>query len=455
MNETIAALATPPGKGGIAVIRISGEKAYEVASCVFSPLHSNKTLQNAKGYTALFGYFMQNGVVADEVVALCFRKPYSYTGEDVVELSCHGGSAISEMLLRACFEAGACPAPAGEFTRRAFLNGRISLTQAEAVMDLISATGKQAANAAAASMEGALYQKIKQVQTHLITLSGHLAAFIDYPEEDVPELKASTLQAGLEQDCLCLKELIDGYDTGAILRRGVQVAIVGSPNVGKSTLMNLLSGFERAIVTPIAGTTRDVVEQELMIAGIPIHLADTAGIRETQDVVEAEGIRRSYTHLRRAGLILAVYDASRMVTEEDILLAKECAQKPAIALLNKTDLPKQFDEEKIEPYFQSIVPIVAKEPSFLSKIETEVSKVLGLSHVDSDAILLANERQLVAAKQAYEALQEAKEGLSFGLTLDAIGVCMEDALKALYRLTGEDATEDVIEEVFAKFCVGK
>ena len=249
-NGTIAAIATPPGVGGIAVVRISGSGAYSVAEAVFRPKNPNKSLRAASGYTALFGYFVEDGALCDEVVALCFRAPHSYTGEDVVELSCHGGSAVSARLLRACCAAGAAPAGPGEFTKRAFLSGRISLTQAEAVMDLINATSRQAAAAAAAAMEGALYAKIKSVQENLVSLAGHIAAYTDYPEEDVPELSMGALEASLGCAKAALDKLIAGYDAGAVLRRGVDTAIIGSPNVGKSTLLKLLAG----LIEPVCGT---------------------------------------------------------------------------------------------------------------------------------------------------------------------------------------------------------
>ena len=454
-DSTVAAIATPPGKGGIAVVRISGPQAYRVASAVFRPADPKKSLEKAKGYTALFGHFILDGAVADEVVALCFRAPRSYTGEDVVELSCHGGSAVSELLLRACLCAGAQPAGPGEFTKRAFLSGRISLTQAEAVMDLIGATGRQAAAAAAASMEGALYKKIEGVRAKLVALAGHLAAFIDYPEEDVPDLSAKALAATVRECLDAMEALIAGYGTGEVLRRGVRTAIVGSPNVGKSTLMNLLAGFERAIVTPVAGTTRDVVETELSLGGVRLHLADTAGIRQTSDVVEAEGIRRSYAQLERAGLVLAVFDASRKTQPEDEDLARRCAGRPALAILNKSDLAKNFDETRIAPYFFKIISISAKDADFLPVVENAVSEILGTAHADPDALLLANERQLAAAQRAAAALRDALRAVQDGMTLDAAGVCIDDALEALYALTGEHAGDDVIEEVFSKFCVGK
>lgn len=455
MEQTIAALATPPGEGGIAVIRISGRQAYEIAQKVFQPAKQGRQLSTAAGYTAMLGHFIQNGTIVDEVVALCFRAPRSYTGEDVVELSCHGGTAVSELLLRACFEAGAAPALAGEFTRRAFLNGRISLTQAEAVMDLIGATGRQAAAAAAAVMQGALYQKIQTVQQHLVGLAGHLAAFIDYPEEDVPQLNAAQLRTGLLEDIQILKQLIDGYDTGAVVRRGVKAVIAGSPNVGKSTLMNLLTGCERAIVTPIAGTTRDVIEQEIMLAGIRIQLADTAGLRQTDDVAEAEGIRRSHLYLQQAGLILAVFDASTELSAQDFELAQQCRGRTALAVLNKNDLPCLWNRAVIEDCFCAMVSVCAQQPQARTQLEQAVAQTLGTANVDTDALLLANERQLEAAQAAYTALCEARQALDDGMTLDAAGVCIQDALSALYALTGEQVSEEIINEVFSSFCVGK
>ncbi|MEG0804012.1 MAG: tRNA uridine-5-carboxymethylaminomethyl(34) synthesis GTPase MnmE, partial [Pygmaiobacter sp.] len=309
-SETIAAIATAAGKSGIAVVRLSGPDAYEISSRVFVPANSEKSLARAPGYTALFGHFVREGKRCDEAVALCFRAPKSYTGEDVVELSVHGGIAVVETLLKSCYDAGAAPAAAGEFTKRAFLHGRISLTQAEAVMEMINATSRQGTAAANAALEGALYQKIHTVTDALTVLAGHIAAYTDYPEEDVEELSAAQLSATLHGADTVLEQLIANYETGSILRRGVTTAIVGSPNVGKSTLLNLLSGYEKAIVTPIAGTTRDVVEQEISLAGTTLLLADTAGLRETEDLVEAEGIRRSMAHFEDANLVLAVFDGS-------------------------------------------------------------------------------------------------------------------------------------------------
>ncbi len=454
-TTTIAALATPPGVGGVAIVRVSGPDAYAVAARVFRPADNKKSLAGARGYTALFGYFIENGKIADELIALCFRAPRSYTGEDVVELSCHGGASVSGRLLRACFSAGAVPAGRGEFTKRAFLSGRISLTQAEAVMDLINAASRQGANAAAAVLEGALYKKIAAVREELLTLAGHIAAAADFPEEDVPELSESALLSVLSSAKNTLGILIEGYDTGAVLRRGVETVIAGSPNVGKSTLMNLLAGFEKAIVTPVAGTTRDVVEAEVQLSGVRLLLADTAGLRETRDVVEAEGIRRSRVRLDRAALVLAVFDASRPLSPEDLALARACAGRPALALLNKSDLPQVTGKEALQPYFEKVLVGSALDEHFLTRLESAVTQVLRLNAVDEDACLLANERQLAAAKAAEAALDGAVRAVRGGMTVDAVGVCVDDALNALYSLTGENAADDVIDEVFSKFCVGK
>ncbi len=455
MEHTIAALATPPGVGGIAVVRISGENAIEVASKVFTPFHKEKTLEKAKGYTALFGSFIENGLKRDEVIALVFRAPHSYTGEDVVELSCHGGSEVAAALLRAVYTYGAAPAAKGEFTKRAFLSGRISLTEAESVMDLINANSQSAAKAAASAMNGALYREIQSVQASLLTLCGHIAAFTDYPEEDVSALSPDEMLPILQSAHAILLQLIQNYDAGALLRRGVETAIVGSPNVGKSTLLNLLSGFERAIVTPLAGTTRDVVEQEIRLADITLTLADTAGIRETEDVIEAEGIRRSFARMENAAFILAVFDASVPATQQDIALAEKCAGRPALAVLNKSDLPVQFDTAAIAPYFKTIITISAENRAFLQTVSQAVLQALGANDYDTSGAALANERQLLAARAACEALGDAISAVQNGITLDAVGVCIDDALASLYTLTGENASDAVIDEVFAKFCVGK
>ena len=454
-NTTIAAIATAPGAGGIAVVRLSGPESYAVAVRVFHPANPNKNVEEAKGYTALFGSFVEGDDAFDEGVALFFREPHSYTGEDVVELSCHGGSAVARRLVEACIAAGAAPAAPGEYTRRAFLNGKMSLTQAEAVMDIISADGKQGAALANASLSGALAKKIGAEKEALTGLQAHLAAWVDFPEEDVPELDDAHLHTVLGQVQQELNGLIKNYDAGAVLREGVDCAIVGRPNAGKSTLLNLLAGFDRAIVTPVAGTTRDVVEQAVQLGDIRLNLFDTAGLRQTDDAIEAEGIRRSWKKLDEAGLILAVFDGSEPLTREDLALARRCAGRPAIALVNKEDKPARFDAEIIAGDFAMVIPVCCQEEGSRKVIAAAVARLLGTNQIDPHAASLSGQRQLAAATRARDAVAGALDAVEGGFGLDAVSVCVDDALDALCELTGENASEAVINEVFERFCVGK
>jgi len=345
------------------------------------------------------------------------------------------------------------PAP-GEYTRRAFLNGKLSLTQAEAVMDIISADGRQGAALANASLNGALARKIATQKDALTALQAHLAAWVDFPEEDVPELSQSHLcdvLGGVEQE---LDALIQSYDAGAVLREGVDCAIVGKPNAGKSTLLNLLAGFDRAIVTPVAGTTRDVVEQAVQLGDVRLNLFDTAGLRQTEDEIEAEGIRRSWKKLDEAGLILAVFDGSERPTREDMELAQRCGGRPAIALVNKEDKPTRFDADLIAPYFAMVLPVCCQEEGARKVIAAAVARLLGTNQIDPHAASLSGQRQLSAATRARDAVAGALDAAQ-GLGLDAVSVCVDDALDALCELTGENASEAVINEVFERFCVGK
>ena len=460
MSSTICALATPPGAGGIAVVRVSGPEAYAVVGEIFTPRNPAKRIAEAKGYTAMLGHYHLRGEEMDETIALFFRAPHSYTGEDVIELSVHGGNAMAQGLLEALYLAGAAPAGPGEFTRRALENGRMSLTQAEAVMEIISAEGRQGAALAKSALDGALARRIAGIQAALQTLAAHLTAWIDYPEEDVPEVSQAELIATLSEQRDTLDQLIAGYGAGAVLRRGVDCVLLGRPNVGKSTLLNLLAGFDRAIVTPIAGTTRDVLEQAVMLGdtGIRLNLFDTAGVRdvgEHGDAVEAEGIRRSWKKLEEAGLILAVFDGSEPPSREDLALAQRCAGRPAIALVNKEDKPTRFDAELIAPYFAMVLPVCCREEGSRKVIAAAVARLLGTGSIDPHAASLSGQRQLSAALRARDAVAGALDAAAGGFGLDAVSVCVDDALDALCDLTGENASEAVIEQVFERFCVGK
>ncbi len=460
LRSTICALATPPGEGGIAVVRLSGPDAYPIAAKVFAPIHKKKSVLEAKGYTALFGHYLLDGQEMDETVALFYRAPRSYTGEDVVELSVHGGSAMADGLQQALIAAGAMPAAPGEFTRRALENGRMSLTQAEAVMEVISAGGRQGAALAKSALDGRLAREAEGIRRQLQTLAAHLTAWIDYPEEDVPELAPDELKAALQQQKAKLDGWVNSYNAGAVLRHGVDCVLLGRPNVGKSTLLNLLAGFDRAIVTPVAGTTRDVVEQAVQLGDIRLNLFDTAGVRgeEEADAIEAEGIRRSWKKLEEAGLVLAVFDAGGPVTEADIEIARRCEGRPALAIFNKQDLADDaglFDESLLAPCFKHTIRLCAKDAASLKPLSDAVAGLLGTANLDPNAAALVSRRQLAAATAARDAVGEAIAAVDAGFGLDAAGVCIEDALRALADLTGEDAAEAVIDEVFSTFCVGK
>ena len=460
LEQTICALATPPGEGGLAVIRVSGPDAYPIVEKVFVPVRQGRRVADAKGYTAMLGHYYLRGEEMDETVALFYRAPHSYTGEDVIELSVHGGTAMADGLLEALLLAGAAPAGPGEFTRRALEHGKLSLTQAEAVMEVIAANGRQGAALAKSALDGRLAKRIGTIQTALQSLNAHLTAWVDYPEEDVPELSDAALTGTLLAQKAELDDLIAGYGAGAVLRHGVDCVLLGRPNVGKSTLLNLLAGFDRAIVTPVAGTTRDIVEQAVQLGEIRLNLFDTAGVREVGadgDAIEAEGIRRSWKKLDEAGLVLAVFDAAQPLDEADLDIARRCQGRPALAILNKQDLAESTEaaQAALAPYFKQVLTLCAKDAASLQPLSAAVAALLGTARLDPRAGQLCSARQLAAATRARDAVAEALQANREGFGLDAVAVCLTDALQALCDLTGEDAADATIDEVFETFCVGK
>ena len=466
MADTIAAISTAQAPGGIGLIRVSGPQAHAIAGRVFTAKNGNP-LSAAKGYTAHYGrvheasFSPESGVSVenpediDEAIAIVYRGPASFTGEDVAELSCHGGLYLLRRTLRALCEAGARPAQPGEFTRRAFLNGKLGLTEAESVMGLISARGEQAARAALAGHDGALERRIRRVRETLLTAAGHLSAWADYPEEDLPEVSEAELRRVFGEAGRNLDALLDSFDAGRARREGVDTVIAGRPNAGKSTLMNLLAGCERSIVTDVAGTTRDIVEETVLVGGVPLRLADTAGLRDTEDAVERIGVERARDRLRSAQLVLAVFDSSRAIGEEDRELAEACVSVPAVAVVNKSDLPTEFDETYIEKYFQQIVFLSAKSGEGMEELARAIGEVLRTSQIDPNEGMLFTERQRNAAQRARSFLREAEQALDAGFTLDAVTVSLESAIESLLELTGERVTEAVVDEVFSHFCVGK
>lgn len=452
--STIAAISTGQAAGGIGVVRISGENALSVADRIFKTVSGIK-LEKLSGYKAAFGKVFFEEKCVDEAVALVFKAPKSYTGEDVVEISCHGGLLVTKQVLRAALANGAVPAEAGEFTKRAFLNGKMDLTRAESVMNIISAKSEQAKSAALNTLDGALYKKISEISLSLKKIAAQMAAWVDYPDEEIDDLSDEKLQATLLTAKAELEKLIKSFDVGKIIIEGVETAIVGKPNVGKSTLMNLLSGCEKSIVTSVAGTTRDIVEETVTLGNNVLRLADTAGLHDTQDTVEKIGVDRTRQKLDRASLVLAVFDSSTEIDDEDMEIIKMCNGKNAVAIINKTDLNTNFDAEKINKSFENVVYLSAKDRNGIQELEKAIEKVLGTADFDTSAATLMNERQLSCCKAALQSIGEAISALEIGMTRDALNVNIDVAVESLDTLTGEKATESVVNEIFSQFCVGK
>lgn len=452
--SAIAAISTPLGTGGVGIIRISGKNATEIVDRIFISVNGKK-LASSKGYRAYFGKIYDGNTAVDEVICLVFRAPHSYTGEDVVEINCHGGVFLLKKILRLVLHNGAIAASPGEFTKRAFLNGKLDLSEAESVMTLISAQGEQGANAAFNQLEGKLSRKIEEINSSLLSLAAHIAAWVDYPDDEIENLGEDEVHSVIFNAKSEITSLLKSFDSGMAITNGVEAAIVGKPNVGKSTLMNLLTGYDRSIVTEIEGTTRDVVEETVNLNGCILRISDTAGMRETGDVVEKLGVERSRKKLERAAIVFAVFDVSKPLSEEDMELIENCKNKNVIPILNKTDLDSCLDEDYIKKSLGSPLFISAKIGDGYNELCDRVAELMGTKNFDTTSAMLVNERQRLCCEKANEALKDALEASEAGLTPDAIGVCIDDAIAALLELTGQKASEAVVDEVFKQFCVGK
>ncbi len=448
--STIAAISTPVYQGGLAVIRMSGEDSLRIADDIFA----GKTAPSEMaGYTCQYGRVVREGRTLDDVILTVFRAPKSYTGEDTVEISCHGGVYLAREILKLLIENGAEPAPAGEFTKRAFLSGKLSLTQAEGVLDIISANGERELVSARAMRDGDLGKSIHEVADDMVKISGNLAAWSDYPDEDIPDADTSHLGNDLREIERRLSEILSGYDKGKILRQGIDTAIVGRPNVGKSTLMNALLGYRRSIVTENAGTTRDVIEESVRVGDFVLKLSDTAGIRDTSDPIECIGVDLATEKLENAELVLAVFDSSEELTETDREILEKIKNKPHIILLNKSDLPEKLDFE----YFknENILSVSANNGSGLEKLPEMIAELFRLGGNSDNAEIYINERQRRQVSKALDYVRLSLTEYEQGMTLDAVTVYMDEALNALLELTGERATEAVVNNLFERFCVGK
>lgn len=419
--SVIAGISTPNAPGGIAVIRISGDSALEIADKVFKTPNGKKAV-DMKGYTCAYGHVYDDGQLIDECILTVFKAPHSYTGEDVAEISCHGGLFVTKKILRAVLKNGAEPSGAGEFTKRAFINGKLDLTQADAVMDIISAKGDTELKMAESLRKGTVFNKITSVREKLVKILGDLSAWADYPEEDIPEVEPDVLKSELNDVKSELQSLIKGYDYGRILRNGINTVIVGRPNVGKSTLFNCLSGFERSIVTDIAGTTRDVIEESVKIGELVLRLSDTAGIRETSDIIEGIGVDIAFRKLDEADLIIAVFDGSCPLCEDDFKILEKLENKRCIAVINKSDREIVSDEQIINKYIQNTVLISAKNNDGIEKLQSAVENIFEASEINFDNGTVSNERQKKCVDTALLQINESISALESGVMLDAVTV---------------------------------
>lgn len=454
--HTIAAIATPQAAGGIGIVRISGEDALKIAEKCFTAVSGKKPTE-MKGYTCAYGtYGEESGKELDNGILTVFRAPHSYTGEDVAELSCHGGIYVTKRLLELVLEAGATLAEPGEFTRRAFLSGKMTLTQAEAVMDVIGASGKRELEYAHAQQKGALYHSVRTLSEAIVRCLGDLAAWADYPEEeDIPAATPESLQRALKPIQEKLEQILDTYEYGRILQSGVSAVIVGKPNVGKSTLFNLLTGSQRSIVTEIAGTTRDVVEEQIRLGDVTLRLSDTAGLRETADVIEQMGVQLAQERLQQADLILAVFDSTRSLDQDDFRMLEQLPEKPVLAIVNKSDQPTGLDLRRLSGEFDRVIFMSAREGEGLEQLRQAVEEMFYQAKVTPELGIVANARQKQCLETAKTQITLALQALEAGELLDGVTVLLEEAADALLTLNGERVSDAVVNDVFSRFCVGK
>ena len=457
-EDTISQIATPHGAGGIGIIRVSGGDALGVARRVFRPA-AGGTLGDIAPYTARYGHIVAaDGTVIDECILLYMRAPHSYTGEDTAELQCHGGAVVLREVLLRTWEVGARPAEAGEFTKRAFLHGRLDLARAEGVMELIAAKSTRAARAARERLAGAFSHAVTDIRTQILGAVAHIEAGIDFPEDDIPAASAEHLAAEIDAASAAVRRLLVGADTGRILRDGVKTVIVGRPNVGKSSLLNALLGMERAIVTDVPGTTRDIIEEEISVAGIPLRLLDTAGLRAAEDAVEQIGVARTEQHLTDAELILAVFDASEPLTAEDhaLLTRLSAAAADIIILCSKEDRPSVLSAADFAAVAAPVLRISAQEGTGLDALREEIAAHIVRREGDlSDGALPNKEREIEALRRAETHLTAAAETLAADLGTDFVSIDLRAAYDALGEILGETVDTDLIDRIFSEFCIGK
>ncbi len=457
LDDIIAAISTPLGSGGIGIVRMSGTGCIALADTLFQ---GKKKLTQKATHTLSYGKIIdgKNGEVIDEVLVSVMKAPHTYTKEDIVEINCHGGFLVTQRVLQAVLVAGARLAEPGEFTKRGFLNGRIDLTQAEAIIDLIQSKTELSRQAAVNQLEGRLKIQVREMRNDVIDMIASIEAVIDYPEHDVEEETYDTMEKGTKQLLQRMEKLLAGADRGKILREGLQTVIVGKPNVGKSSLLNWFLEEERAIVTDIPGTTRDTVEEYINIDGIPIKIVDTAGIRETGDVVEKMGVEKSKTYAEQADLILMMLDASRPLEQEDKEILSFIQGKHTIVLLNKADLEQKLSHAELEQYVskkQILSVSVKHNTGFDALIDAIKTMFFSGQTATADDALLGNTRHKTALFQAKEAMERCLVTIQTRMPEDFISMDLQDASHALGEITGDVTDEEIIDRIFTKFCLGK
>lgn len=445
--STIAAISTPVGSGGIAVIRISGEEAFCIADRFFV-CQKAKCLSDIAPNSVVFGKITdRDNQKVDEVLVSVFKAPHSYTGEDTVEISCHGGVLIAKKILRLAIENGADMAQRGEFSKRAFLNGKMDLSQTEGVIDLINAVSDKGASNAVFQMEGRLSEKINDLRNRLLNLSAHIQALIDFPEEDLTDLTDDEVEAELENILKETNTLINTADYGRILKNGLPIAVIGKPNVGKSSLLNALAGIDKAIVTDIAGTTRDIVEEYINLDGLAVKIMDTAGIRETNDKVESIGVQKSLEAAEKADMILAVFDGATPLEEEDYKVLEFIKNKPHLIVINKSDMGKAVDLDGIQ--------ISAKENLGINElIECLVEKIQA-EFVSNETNIITNERHIQCLIKCKENLENALNSIKSGMPQDVISVDIQLAIEGFGEIIGKTVSQEIVDRIFHNFCLGK
>lgn len=454
--STIAAISTAPGNAGIGIIRLSGDDCFKILQKIFKP----KNKGEIKGYTIKYGNIVksENDEIIDEVLVSYFIAPKSYTKENMCEINSHGGIVVENQILEECLKNGAVLAEPGEFTKRAFMNGRIDLSQAEAVIDIINSKTEKEMMVAQRHLEGSLSKKIKDIQGEILNLMADIEASIDYPEYDIEETTNKKINDTLNSVEEKLLKLKNSFENGKILKEGIKTAIIGKPNVGKSSLLNLILGENRAIVSDIEGTTRDTIEEYINIKGIPLKIVDTAGIRKTNDEVEKIGVERSINNISNAELIIALFDDSRTFDDQDQKILDLIEGKKTIILINKIDLGKNLikENEKLKKFKNNIIEFSTINETGLDKLYNKIEELFKLNELDCENIeIITNNRHKQQILYALEDVAKGRESLETHMPVDITAICLKDILERLAEITGENVSEDIINEIFKKFCLGK